>query len=226
VVLEEMAMPRVAALVSRLVVALTFLMARATGASVVNAGGVIDPSTLTPPPPSFEDCHGGSGSEITCHGALDVQIDPGPTGLICGQGASAFEVWDSGENVHQEATRFYNPAGKLTKRVLLETYMNAAFVNPVTGALVRYTQSNTITDNYSVPGDLASATESTTGNAAIFLVPGDGAVVLNAGRTVWVFDPAIDDLRLVSASGPQAFVQVFVLGDPSVLQPLCDALGG
>jgi hypothetical protein len=220
-------MPRNVRLLPRLLVAGALLSVSPLAPSVANAGGgVIDPSTLTPPPPSFETCHGAPGSEVTCHGTRDMQNDPSPTGLVCGEGAASFEAWDSGETVHQEATRFYDAAGRLTKRVLHETYLNPAFVNPNTGASVRYTQSNTIIDTYSVPGDLTSATESTTGNAAIFLVPGQGAIVLNAGRTVWIFDPTIDDLRFVSGSGPQANVQAVVYGNLSVFQPLCDALSG
>jgi hypothetical protein len=68
-----------------------------------------------------------------------------------------------------------------------------------------------------VPGDVTSTTESTVGNAAIFLAPGAGAIVLNARRTTWVWDPDIDDLALISASGPHAFVEVFVNGNLSVL---------
>jgi len=75
-----------------------------------------------------------------------------------------------------------------------------------------------------VPGDVSLFTDRTVGNAAVFVVPGRGSIVVNAGWSFWQYDPVIDDLTLISSAGPQAFVKAFVYGDTSVLQPICDAL--
>jgi hypothetical protein len=190
------------------------------------AGDAVDPSSLTPPAPDPYSCRALPTGQIRCDFDLLIQVDPFPTGLICGDGVNVFEVWDGGEAIRTIATRFYDDQGRIVRRILHETYLGASFQNPQTGASVRYRQSNTILDTYAVPGDVTSATEATVGNAGIVLLPGSGAIVLNAGRTVWAFDPTLGDLGLLSSAGPQAFVRAFVEGDLSVLQPICDALDG
>jgi hypothetical protein len=193
-------------------------------AGAAAAGGSVDPSTLTPPAPDPYTCRAIPAGQIRCDFNLVVSSDPFPTGLICGEGADSFEVWDGGSSIRTIASRTYDAEGRLVRRIVHETFLGATFTNPLTGDFVRYTQSNTIHRTYAVPGDISSITETTTGNAAIFLDPGQGAIVLNAGRTIWTFDPVLDDLVFVSGAGPQAFVSVFVDGDLSVLDPICDAL--
>jgi hypothetical protein len=205
------------------VLAVTFAATVFATPAIATASTPVDSSTLTPPPPEPYVCET-AGTQVRCAFSETVTVDPSPTGITCGTGQGSFEVWDGGETLRIEATRFFDASGRLVERIVHETYLGATWVNASTGASVRYTQSNTARGTYAIPGDTASVTEATTGNAAIFLVPGAGAVMLNAGRTVWVFDPAIDDLRLVSWAGPQAFVQVFVDGDPSPLQAICAAL--
>jgi hypothetical protein len=172
--------------------------------------------TLTPPPPSYETCRA-VGSGTICQGAISVSYGPEDTGIVCGSGASAFDIFDAG-TYDRHAARYYDQNGNLTGRVKHDQYTSAQFSNPLTGATVPYTQSNTTTDVLAVPGDLSSATETNVGEGN-FTVPHLGAVFLNAGRTVTAPGGSLE-----FEAGPQGFVTYFD-GDASVLQPLCAALG-
>lgn len=173
--------------------------------------------TLTPPPPPFETCNA-IGSGTICQGAATLSYARVDTGIACGSGASAVDIFDSG-TFDRHAARYYDQNGNLTRRVKHDQYTSAQFSNPLTGAAVPYTQSNTTTDVLAVPGDLSTATETTVGEGN-FTVPHLGAVFLNAGRTVTSPDGLSE-----FAAGPQGLLAYFVEGDASVLQPLCAALG-
>jgi hypothetical protein len=173
--------------------------------------------TLNPPPPDFETCHV-SGSQTICEGNQTETGTLEATGITCGDGPSSFEIYDHGGTVFQHAARWYDGNGNLTRRFIHETWRGSAWTNPLAGTAVRYTQSNNFTDVLAVPGDLGSVTETTTGEVN-FLLPGSGAIVLNAGRTVFSFDGTLE-----SRAGPQAFIDYFVDGDASALDPICAAL--
>jgi hypothetical protein len=174
--------------------------------------------TLTPPPPPFEICKA-VGTGTICQGAATLSYGPVDTGIVCGSGASVFDIFDAG-TFDRHAARYYDQSGNLTRRVKHDQYTSAQFSNPLTGAAIAYTQSNTTTDVLAVPGDLSSATETNVGEGN-FIVSHLGAVFLNAGRTVTAPDGSLD-----FEAGQQGFVAYFVDGDASVLQPLCAALGG
>jgi hypothetical protein len=175
--------------------------------------------TLTPPPPDFETCHG-SGQQTICTGN---RVEPGhvePTGILCFEGEPGeFELVDVSESTFQHATRWYDADGNLVRREIKEVWAGTSWVSSTTGEDVRYHQSQTIVAVFGVPGDLGSATETTTGTIN-FLVPGGGAIVRNAGRTVFGFDGTLE-----FSSGPQAILD-WVSGDADALQPICDALAG
>ena len=172
---------------------------------------------LNPPPPDFETCKA-TGTQTLCQGARTLPpYGPDDTGIACGSGSSAFDMFDSGVE-SQVAIRYYDADGNLTRRVIHETY-DSAFSDPLTGASVPYYQKNNITDMLAVPGDFGSATETVTGEVN-FTVPGLGAVLLNAGRIVTAPDGTIE-----FSSGPQGFEDYFN-GDMSALDGLCAALGG
>src|SRR5215475_3862430 len=170
---------------------------------------------LTPPPPSFYTCKT-VGNGFICDGALTEAYGPDDTEIACGSGAGAFDMFDQGTH-NKHAIRFYNAAGDLTKRVVYDQYFSQ-FTNPLTGAAVPYTQHNTITDILAVPGDLASATVTTTGQVN-FTVPHVGAVFLNAGKTVFGADGTLE-----FSAGPQGFIDYFN-GNTAALAELCTALG-
>jgi hypothetical protein len=184
---------------------------------IVPAAFAGQPVTLTPPPPPFESCKA-VGTGTICAGAITDSYGPLDTGIVCGSGASAFDIFDAG-TYDRDAARYYDQNGNLTRRVKHDRYSAAQFGNPLTGAAVPYTQTTTTTDILAVPGDLSSAAETATGEN--LYRPAHGApVFLNAGRTVSAPDGSIE-----FEAGPQGFLAYFVDGDRSVLQPLCAALG-
>lgn len=172
--------------------------------------------TLTPPAPSWQTCKE-VGRGTICDGTRTESYGPDDTGIACGSGPAAFDIYDRGtDDVH--AVRFYDGDGKLTRRIFTDHYAVGEFSNPLTGAVVPYTQHNTTTDDFAVPGDLSTFTRTFRGENN-FTVPGMGAVFLNAGRTV-----VAPDGNEEFAAGPHSF-DAFFRGDRSVLQPLCAALG-
>lgn len=169
---------------------------------------------LNPPPPSFETCKA-TGTQTICQGARTLPpYGPVDTEITCGSGSNAFNIFDSGVE-SQVAARYYDADGNLTRRVIHQTN-DSAFSNPLSGATIPYIQIQNITDVLAVPGDLGSATETTTGTAN-FTVPGMGAVFLNDGRVV-----GDSNDNLVFSAGPQDFND----SDPGVTDELCAALGG
>jgi len=189
-----------------------FLLASAGPA----AAGQPVTQTLTPPPPSFETCKT-VGNGFICAGARTETYGPDDTGIVCGSGASAFDIFDQGIH-NQHAIRFYNTAGNLTRRVIYDQYVSQ-FINPLTGAAVPYKQHSTTTDILAVPGDFTSATETTTGQNN-YTVPHMGAVLLNAGRVVFGADGTLE-----FSAGPQGFIDYFYNGNTAAVDELCTALG-
>ena len=168
--------------------------------------------SLTPPPPPFLTCKA-AGNGTICHGSRTFTIDPYPD-FFCPDGEL---IYDQGI-IRQVATRYYDSDGNLTQRVIHEFWSDAQKSNPVTGATAPYSQTSNITDTLGVPGDFSSATETVTGQGNITL-PARGAVLLNAGRTVWDPDGSLD-----FRAGPQDFLDFF-LGNTDKINELCAALG-
>jgi len=162
-------------------------------------------------------CGRAAGNAASHAGARTETYGPTDTGIACGSGAGAFDIFDQGTH-NQHAIRFYNTDGNLTKRVIYDQYFSQ-FTNPLTGAAIPYTQHNTTTDILAVPGDFTSATETTTGQANI-TVPHMGAVVLNAGRVVFGADGTLE-----FSAGPQDFLDYFYNGNAAAVAELCTALG-
>jgi hypothetical protein len=171
--------------------------------------------TLTPPPPAFETCKA-VGNGTLCEGAVSNELYAYDTGLVCGTGASAFDIFDSG-NHNEVAKRTYDANGNLVRRVRHD-HDAGRFSNPVTGASVPYTYSVESTDVYAIPGDFGSSTLTMTGEMVIH---GPGRpVLIGAGRTVYAPDGTIE-----FQAGPPGLVELFA-GDPAVVDPICAALGG
>ena len=171
---------------------------------------------LNPLPPSFETCKGGRNVTV-CQGERTLSYGPVDTGIVCGSGPNAFDVFDSG-TFKQLAIRYYDQDGNLTRLVIHENYTFGQLSNPLTGKVVPYTQHDTISYVLAVPGDFSTATETNVGE--VILQPAHGAPVLfNAGRAVFAPDGTVE-----FRAGPQDFLDYFVNGDTSVIQPLCAAL--
>ena len=171
--------------------------------------------SLNPPPPSFETCKT-VGNGTICQGKRTFSYGPDDTGIVCGSGVNAFDIYDSATN-NQDASRSYDQNGNLTRRVIHETYSSGQFSNPLTSAVVPYTQHDTITDVFGVPGDLSTATETNVGEN--IFKPAQGAPVFKyAGRFVTAPDGTIE-----FQAGQNDFFKLMA-GDTSVLDKLCTAL--
>jgi hypothetical protein len=176
----------------------------------------IDPSTLNPPPPSFEACHA-VGNGVICQGTRTLPpYGPDDTGLVCGSSPNAFDIFDSGVE-SQVARRDYDQNGNLVRRFILQSFVSQ-FSNLVAGTAVPYKQNGAIIDVLAVPGDFSTATETNTGENN-FTVPHMGAVFLNAGRTVTAPDGTIEFM-----AGPLGFYDYFATGNSGAIQELCAAL--
>jgi hypothetical protein len=173
--------------------------------------------SLTPPPPSFERCHP-AGATTICEGNQVYAGGTEGTGIICGSGADAFEIFDLSSKVLEHAMRWYDADGNLTRRVNKFTWLGSSWTNPLTGNSVAYRQTNVVTDDLAIPGDLSSARETTTG-VVNFIIPGRGAIVQDVGRTVFGFDGSLE-----FEAGPHVFVDYFVDGDTTALDAICAVL--
>jgi hypothetical protein len=200
------------------VVAVTALVAASTGL----AGQPVT-QTLNPPAPSYYTCMAVGQSTICegsppveSYGPIDTALEGSP--IVCGSDTSAFDVFDTATDA-VTARRIYDADGNLVRRVLRDDYTFGEFSNPLTGATVPYSQTDIRTDVLAIPGDLGSATETTTWNIH-FHASGDGApVLMNTGRTVQAPDGMLD-----SRAGRLEFFDIFGGGQTSLLEPLCAAL--
>jgi hypothetical protein len=198
----------------------------AAGALVFAASGLAGQpvtQTLNPPPPSYEICKA-AGDGTICQGTTTFSEGPIDTAdeglpLVCGSGAGAFDAYDSFVD-NSLARRIYDGNGDLVKRYRYDT-SDGRYSNPLTGASVPYKSTLTNVDILRVPGDLGSAIEQTTGEFIVRPASG-GPVFMQVGRTVTTFEP---DFSLDFQAGPNDFFD-YAFGDPSVLGPLCAALGG
>lgn len=132
---------------------------------------------LNPAPPDFYTCNPvGDGTICRAH-----TVDPyenEPTGIFCG----AVEILDSGIR-DVRATRWYDLDGNLTRRFRTFLFRDAHLSNPATGWTLPYSQHNADDEDLGVPGDLASATLSSSGHLSI-TAPGFGGVLMDTGHIV------------------------------------------
>jgi hypothetical protein len=145
-------------------------------------------------------------------------MDRDDTGIACGSGTAAFDIFDQGA-FRQQATRFYDRDGNLIRRVLHERYTSGTWSNPLSGASVSYTQNNIITNLLAVPGDFDSATETIRGEV---IIRGRTAapVFIAVGRQVFNFDES----ELISSAGRNDFIAAFFEADPTAFDAVCAAL--
>ena len=173
--------------------------------------------TLIPAPLPWYTCQA-VGNGTVCQGSNTESNDAVGVGITCGTGASAFEILDT-STTRDRATRYYDADGLLTRRVVHVKVFGASWSSPFSDATVPYTQHNTVTSVLAVPGDLASRTETNVGEN-IYRDEAGRIVFRSVGRFVTAPDGEIE-----FRSGVQNFLDYFVDGDTSVLEPLCAALG-
>jgi hypothetical protein len=136
---------------------------------------------LSPAPPDFYTCNPvGSGTICRAH-----TVDPysgEQTGIVCGSVAATVEILDNGVR-DVEATRWYDGDGNLVRRLRMFLFRDSYLSNPATGRTLPYSQHNADNENLGVPGDLGSATLSSSGHLSIN-APGFGPVWMDTGHIV------------------------------------------
>jgi hypothetical protein len=199
----------------RTLLAIVFL----AGIALLPPAAFADPPSippLNPPPPAFLTCRA-VGNGAICEGARTLTEDPVDTGIVCGSGPEAFDVFDQGL-VDQHVIRYYDANGNLTRRVIHEQWTASQWSNPLTSSVVPYTQQGTLTDVLAVTGDFSTATNTTIGETV--LRPAHQApVFFSTGRVVTAPDGTLE-----FRAGQQNFLDVFVDGHTEVLDPVCAAL--
>jgi hypothetical protein len=156
------------------------------------------------------------GRGTICHLAFtDPPIAEG-TGIVCGGGASSFEVFMNATR-SVVGRRYYDRDRNLTQRHFREV-LAGTFTNPLTHATVSFDQGDTVIHDLAVPGDSSTGTETVTGAMRLHLLQG-GIVLIDAGRTINAADGT-----LLTEAGQHPFAAYFVFGDTAALQPLCAAL--
>jgi hypothetical protein len=142
---------------------------------------------------------------------------PEDTGLVCGSGASAFHVYDRA-TVTVRDVKYYDENGNFLRDV---DHLSGAgeFSNPLTGAIVPYTIHQTVIFVQSIPGDLSSPVTINGMGEMNFVAPGIGAILVNAGRVVDLFNGDTDTFLQIAGR------QDFFNGNAAALQRLCAALG-
>jgi hypothetical protein len=177
------------------------------------------PSTLNPPALSFETCQTVGGGTIAS-GSRVVSDPLADAGITCGTGADAFDIFNQ-DTFDQHAKRWYDQNGNLTRRHIYDHYTFGQWSNPLTGAVVPYTQTTIEDDLYAIPGEMNSGTATFTGEN--MYRTGTGAPVLfGNGRQV----TSNVDGSLIESSGRNDFVLAFNENDPAAFDPICAALAG
>ena len=143
------------------------------------------------------------------------------TGIVCGSGANSFDIIDSA-TVHKYGPSFSDTNGNFVKDInFIDTV--GTFSNSVTGASVTYKSRSIEHDSLAIPGDFSSTFTAVTTGEMNIVVPGAGAVWQATGRLVDTFYPNGDET--LDFYGPHDPFVYFFLGDTSVAQKLCAALG-
>jgi hypothetical protein len=177
----------------------------------------VDPNTLNPAPPDFFNAVcSTTGTGIICTLAFDdpeVFVNE-PSGIVCGSTELLLSQTRS-----VVGKRFYDADGNLLQRHFRET-MNGTFTNPDTGAVVQWTQHDTIIHNLGVPGDVGTGTTQVTGLLTRAWGSDGGTIFTDVGTHLFN-ESTGEELR----SGGRDLIDDYFSGrNPDALQPLCDAL--
>jgi hypothetical protein len=193
------------------------LLASTLGATPASARSSVDPNTLNPPPADFFNAEcATSGTGIICTLAFidpEVLVDE-PSGIVCG--TTELLVSQTRSVVGK---RFYDADGNLLQRHFRES-MDGTFTNPDTGAVVQWTQHDTVIHDLAVPGDLGTGTTKISGLLTRAWGPAGGTVFTDVGTV------SIDEAtgERLSSGGRDLIDDYFSGRNPDALQPLCDAL--
>jgi hypothetical protein len=158
------------------------------------------------------------GGGTICRDFTVEMVGPLDTGIVCGSGAGAFDIFDQFVD-NQTTTLWFDENDNLTKFTDHDVYSFGQWSNPTTGAVVPYTQHNLETGLFPTPGDFTSGTSTITGEN-IYRLPTGKFVLQAVGMQVFNIDQSV----LFSSHGPNAFVDAFFENDPHAFDKICAAL--
>lgn len=198
-----------------LLVAIVSVIALALPA-IVAAKQVVDPATLSPPPPpEFNPTCERVGNQIICEVVFtDPPIVDEPSGVVCGGTELLFSQVRS-----VVGKRFYSAEGLLLRRHFHED-VSGTWTNPVTGATASYSGGLMTLHDLAVPGDVGTGTNRLSGSVRIYFPDGGTIIHQDAGHLV--FDEGTG--ALLSQSGQHPFEDFFGSGDTTALDEFCTAL--
>jgi hypothetical protein len=195
-------------------VAVAIVAASISGPGSVAAGGPVDPSTLSPVPPSFYACSP-DGAQTICRGTT-VGTDSGPWGVYCGSDDTPVQLFSTATETNHQ-TRYYDADGRLTREV--ERYVvEQTILDPATGLTAQGSQVASVTAHLDTPGDLSTGIRSIRG-VARFSMPGSGTLFIDVGRQLFTADGT------TTWEAGKHPIEQFLGGDPAVMAELCAALG-
>jgi len=148
------------------------------GTALADPPRVVDPNTLTPPPPEgvVAECKE-TGNYIICQTYFDKPslVNEPVFELSCG---TVYET----STVHREGIRWYSSEGLLLRRFVTEDAEGTWSLSP-TGEepTVRFFAHDNWTDVYAVPGDEEDVSTTYHGNMFRVIVPGSGGLLHIAG---------------------------------------------
>jgi hypothetical protein len=167
------------------------------------AGALVDPSSLTPPPPPGAVCRA-DGAGTICHTEVSFPSVNDPVfDLPCGT------VYETGSDV-RHGIRWYNSDNKLVKRFVTQDAEATWSLSPTgAGPTVTATTHANWRNDYAVPGDVSTGPQVTHGDGLTVQAPGFGVIAHIAG-----LDPP---------DGPHRGI-FHDIDDPAVAAKLCAAL--
>ena len=124
--------------------------------------------------------------------------------------------------MHRYGTSFADQDGNFVRDIGY-VVTDGTFSNSVTGASLTYKARSIDHDSLAIPGDFNSTFTAVTPGEMQIIAPGSGVVWQNTGRFVDTFDPNRDET--LAWRGPHDDLVYGFLGDTSVAQKLCAALG-
>ena len=198
-----------------LLVVILSVIALALPAMVV-AKEVVDPATLTPPPPpEFNPTCERVGNQIICQVVFtDPAIVDEPSGVVCGGTELLFSQVRS-----VVGKRFYSAEGLLLRRHFHDE-VSGTWTNPATGLTASFSGGSMTLHDLAVPGDSGSGISRISGSVRIYLLGGGTILHQDAGHVV--LDEGTG--TLVAQSGQHPFEDFFGSGDSTALDELCSAL--
>ena len=185
--------------------------------AMVAAKEVVDPATLTPPPPpEFNPTCERVGNQIICELAFtDPAIVDEPSGVVCGGTELLFSQMRS-----VVGKRFYDAEGLLLRRHFHEK-VSGDWTNPVTGAMASFSGGSTTLHDLAIPGDVVSGANRISGSIRIYFP--DGGTIIHQDAGLLVIDEGGTG-AVLSQSGQHPFEDFFGSGDTTALDEFCSAL--